>query len=75
MKKEKKHLNAQTLHKMWNYMKKVEKPSKEALDRLALFAGFQCWEDFQDALHGDDDAQVNYEGREKKIELADEDDL
>ncbi len=64
MKKGIKHMNAQALHKMWRHMKKAEKPSKDTLDRLALFAGFQSWEDFHDALHGEDDAQVNYEGGE-----------
>lgn len=28
-----------------------EKPSKEALDRLAIFAGFQDWESFQKEIH------------------------
>lgn len=28
-----------------------EKPSKEALDRLAIFAGFQDWESFRQQLH------------------------
>lgn len=27
-----------------------EKPSKEALDRLAIFAGFQDWESFRKEL-------------------------
>lgn len=28
-----------------------EKPSKEALDRLAIFAGFQDWDSFHKELH------------------------
>ncbi len=28
-----------------------EKPSKEALDRLAIFAGFQDWDSFRKQLH------------------------
>ena len=37
-----------------------ERPSKEALDRLALFVGFQDWESFRKELHeGDDMYQEN----------------
>ena len=54
-------LNASALHKVWGYVTGKEKPSKETLDRLALFTGFQSWDDFHHALHGDDDGQVNYE--------------
>lgn len=36
-----------------------ERPSKEALDRLALFAGFQDWESFRRELHEGDDENVN----------------
>ena len=28
-----------------------ERPSKEALDRLAIFAGFQDWESFRKEFH------------------------
>ena len=28
-----------------------ERPSREALDRLAVFAGFQDWESFRKELH------------------------
>lgn len=38
----------------------LRKPDKKALDRLSLFAGFQDWESFQDALHGDTSADENY---------------
>ena len=31
----------------------LKKPDKKALDRLSLFVGFQDWESFQEALHGD----------------------
>lgn len=50
------------LHKILALVRGKEKPSKETLDRLALLAGFQCWNDLKDALHGMDDGQVNYEG-------------
>ena len=38
----------------------LRKPDKKALDRLSLFVGFQDWESFQDALHGDASADDNY---------------
>ncbi|SHK98824.1 hypothetical protein SAMN05216463_11874 [Xylanibacter ruminicola] len=31
----------------------LRKPDKKTLDRLSLLAGFQSWEDFQHALHGE----------------------
>ena len=43
------------------YIKGKEKPSKKTLDRLALFAGFQNWKDLSKALHGENDARLNYD--------------
>ena len=31
----------------------LKKPNRKTLDRLSLLAGFQSWEDFQNALHGE----------------------
>lgn len=31
----------------------LKKPNRKTLDRLSLLAGFQDWDSFQDALHGD----------------------
>ena len=31
----------------------LRKPDKKTLDRLSLLAGFQSWEEFQNALHGE----------------------
>lgn len=31
-----------------------ERPSKEALDRLAIFAGFQDWESFRKEINGNE---------------------
>ncbi len=31
----------------------LHKPDVKTLDRLSLLAGFQSWEDFQKALHGE----------------------
>ena len=53
------------LTKLWHYISGKEKPSHEALNRLALLAGFQSWDDFHEALHGEDDGQLNYEVDEK----------
>ena len=30
----------------------LKKPNRKTLDRLSLLAGFQDWDSFQDALHG-----------------------
>jgi len=49
------------LKKVWTYVTGAEKPSTDVLDKLALFVGFQSWKDFQNALHGDDDGQTNYD--------------
>ena len=40
------HINLapSSLKKLWNYLSEVEKPSRQTLDRLSLFAGFQDWE-------------------------------
>ena len=46
-------VKSQALKKVWGFLKGKEKPSKETLDKVALFAGFQDWESFQKALHGD----------------------
>ena len=37
-----------------------ERPSKEALDRLAIFAGYQDWDSFYKSLHeSPDDEQTS----------------
>ena len=46
------HKLVQTIH---------EKPSKEALDRLAIFAGFQNWESFRETIKEDDIPNVSNE--------------
>lgn len=59
----KRHINlsGRSLHKLWELATGRRKLSPEALNRLALFAGFQDWHDFSSALHGEADASVNYE--------------
>lgn len=62
---EKKVGKAHVFHKMWDVLKGKEKPSRQTLDKLALLAGFQSWDDFQGALHGTKDGLVNYDAGEK----------
>ena len=38
----------------------LHKPDRKTLDHLSMLAGFQSWESFQDALHGDAGADENY---------------
>ena len=49
------------LWKVMSYLQGIEKPKRETLDRLSLFVGFQDWEGFRRALHGEADASENYE--------------
>lgn len=51
------HLDAK---KLWLKVKAGKRPSDETLDRLALFAGFQNWQELKETLHGETDASVNY---------------
>lgn len=44
----------------------LKKPNRKTLDRLSLLAGFQDWDSFQEALHGEDDGESNYEVGEQK---------
>ena len=39
----------------------LRKPNRKTLDHLSLLAGFQDWESFQNAIHGDADGNTNYE--------------
>jgi len=38
----------------------LHKPNRKTLDHLSLLAGFQDWDSFQNALHGDVSADENY---------------
>ena len=44
----------------------LKKPNRKTLDRLSLLAGFQDWDSFQEALHGEADGKVNYSLEENK---------
>ncbi len=43
----------------------LKKPNRKTLDRLSLLAGFQDWDSFQEALHGETDEAV-YGGHDEK---------
>lgn len=45
--------------KVWKYIS-GKKISPKTLDHLALFAGFQTWDDLRSAVRGDSDGQTNY---------------
>lgn len=38
----------------------LRKPDRKTLDHLSLLAGFQDWESFQKAIHGETSADDNY---------------
>ena len=44
----------------------LRKPNRKTLDRLSLLAGYQDWDLFQEALHGEGDGEENYDVSEKK---------
>ncbi len=46
------------LKKVLSYLQGKEKPRQSTLDRLSLFVGFQDWESFKDAVHGEDDGKM-----------------
>jgi hypothetical protein len=39
----------------------LRKPDRKTLDHLSLLAGFQDWESFQKAIHGETSADANYQ--------------
>lgn len=54
------NLNMKSIRRIWDKNYTLEKPSEKTLNRLALLAGFQNWADLRKALHGDNDADLNY---------------
>ena len=58
------HLNATGLRRAWEHLRGTGKLSKDTLDKIALFVGYQSWADFQGALHEEDNGQTNYETEE-----------
>lgn len=55
------NLSGASLKKLWQLVTGKRKLSLAAKNRLALFAGFQSWNDLDEALHGDADANKNFE--------------
>ncbi|MGM9697729.1 MAG: hypothetical protein ACI3Y0_03700 [Prevotella sp.] len=51
-------LKPKALEKVLAYLQGREKPTQEWLDRISLFVGFQNWESFKDAVHGEDDGKM-----------------
>ena len=41
------------LEKLSKYIKGTEKPKREILDKISLLVGYQDWEKFKEALHGE----------------------
>ena len=46
----------------------LHKPNPKTLDRLSMLAGFQDWQSFQDALHGNADGKTNFKEHEKSTD-------
>lgn len=46
--------------KLTKYIKGTEKPKRETLDKISLLVGFQNWDKFKEALHGETDGQENF---------------
>lgn len=49
------------VRKLWKMVAKGKRPSVETLDRLALLAGFQTWDDLHEALLGRGGDSLNYD--------------
>ena len=53
-----------------------EKPTKETLNKLALFVGYQSWDDFHEALDGEDDGNLSYDTDEDhELSASSDDDI
>lgn len=50
------------MSKLARYLKGIEKPKRETLDKISLFVGFQDWDSFQEALKGKDDGESIFFG-------------
>ena len=55
------YLSPLALKKLWGVFTNMEKPKPHTLDTLSLFLGFQDWDGFKSALHGESDGETNYE--------------
>lgn len=57
------HVDARRL---WKLMGSDHRPSDKTLDRLALLAGFQNWQDLRESMRGESDAAFGFEEDSKK---------
>ena len=48
------------LDKLSKYNKGTEKQKSEKLDKISTLVGYQDWEKFKEALHGETDGQENF---------------
>jgi hypothetical protein len=55
------YLSPLALKKLWGFFTNMEKPKPRTLDTLSLFLGFQDWDGFKSALHGESDGETNFE--------------
>ena len=44
----------------------LKKPNRKTLDHLSLLAGFQDWDSFQEALHGESGGETIYGGHHRE---------
>lgn len=56
-----KHVDAR---KLWRLLSSGRKPSAKTLDRLALLAGFQNWQEMRENMRGESDAAFSFEDDE-----------
>lgn len=61
------NITESALKGVWNHVGMKEKPSKATLDVLALFAGFQSWDDFKLALHGQNNGDLEGDDCPKRV--------
>ena len=57
------HVDARRL---WKITGSGHRPSDKTLDRLALLAGFQNWQDLRESMRGESDAAFGFEEDSKK---------
>ena len=58
-----KHIDAR---KLWKTVTRGKKPSAATLDKLALLAGFQCWDDLKASIRTGGDETFNYDNHPGK---------
>ena len=46
---------------LWRAVRRGHRPSDKTLDRLALLAGFQSWQELREAMRGENDAPFGHD--------------